>query len=236
MRGSVRKGLRLATVAVLAILPRAGLAADAAHPAVIELFHSQGCSDCPPAAANVAALSDRPDILALGFSVDYWDRLGWKDVFAKPEYTARQYAYARALGLGSVYTPQVVINGRVEGTGLEADELAGLLKRADRGSGGPRVEFSGSEVSVGAGDGPGEGADVWLARYNPRTIEVAVRRGENAGRTLQHRNVVREMILIGHWRGEAATFPLPAAGEPGLAEAALVQAAGGGPILAAAKR
>jgi hypothetical protein len=180
--------------------------------------------------------SDRPDILALGFSVGYWDRLGWKDVFAKSQYAARHYAYARALGLGSVYTPQVVINGRVEGTGLEADELAGLLKRGDRGRGGPRVEFSRSEVSVGTGRAPAEAADIWVARYNPRTLEVAVRRGENAGRTLPHKNVVREMILIGHWRGEAATFTLPAPGEPGLAEAAIVQEAGGGPILAAARR
>lgn len=236
MRRSVRKGLRLVAVSLVAILPRAGFSADSAHPTVVELFQSQGCSDCPPAAAHVAALSDRPDILALGFSVDYWDRLGWKDVFAKPQYTARQHAYARALGLSSVYTPQVVINGRVEGTGLEAEELAGLIRRGDRGSSGPTVEFSGTAVSVGAAGAPTAGADVWLARYNPGTLEVAVRRGENAGRTLPQKNVVREMVLIGHWRGEAATLSLPPASEPDLAEAAIVQEVGGGKILAAAKR
>jgi hypothetical protein len=231
-----KMGAGLAALPLLAAPPTIGLAADASHPTVVELFQSQGCSDCPPAAANVAALSDRSDVLALGFSVDYWDRLGWKDVFAKPEYTARQYAYARALRLDGVYTPQVVVNGRVEGVGVPADELTRLVKRGDRGSGGPKVDFAAGAVSVGAGLAPSDGADVWLARYDPRTIEVDVRRGENAGRRLAHKNVVREMILLGHWRGEAAIFALPPVREPGLADAAIVQATGAGPILAAAKR
>ena len=64
------------------------------------------------------AISDRPDVLALAFEVDYWDRLGWKDTFSSPVWTARQYAYAHAMGRDGVYTPQVVVNGRVEGDGL----------------------------------------------------------------------------------------------------------------------
>jgi hypothetical protein len=86
-------------------------------------------------------------------------------------------------------------------------------------------------VTVGAAT-PGGGA----ARYDPRVIEVTVKRGENAGKTLPHKNVVREMILLGHWRGEAAKFPLPAAEDPDLAEAAIVQTAGAGPVIAAARR
>ena len=74
-----------------------------------------------------------------------------------------------------------------------------------------------------------------MARYDPRTIEVAVRHGENSGRMLPHKDVVREMILLGQWRGEAAIFPVPAS-EAELAEAAIVQAAESGPILVAAKR
>ena len=73
------------------------------------------------------AISDRPDVLALAFEVDYWDRLGWKDTFSKPAWTARQYAYAHAMGRDGVYTPQVVVNGRVEGDGLEP----GATRRAD---------------------------------------------------------------------------------------------------------
>jgi hypothetical protein len=108
-------------------------AADANHPAVVELFQSQGCSSCPPANANVNALSQRPDVLALSFAVTYWDRLGWKDTFDKPQFTERQWQYARAMRQQDVYTPQVVVNGRVEGVGAEPGEIEGLMSRADRG-------------------------------------------------------------------------------------------------------
>jgi hypothetical protein len=236
MTAGWKMGVCVAALVLLAHPTRSALAADAAHPTVVELFQSQGCSSCPPAAANVAAISDRSDVLALSFAVDYWDRLGWKDTFSKPVWTSRQYAYARAMGRDGVYTPQVVVNGRVEGDGLEPGELAGLMSRGDRGAGGPNVGFSGGALTVGAGTAPAGGADVWLARYIPRTVEVAISRGENAGHTLPYKDVVREMILIGHWRGEAATFSLPSGSEQGLAEAAIVQGAGCGPILAAAKR
>ena len=203
---------------------------------MIELFQSQGCSSCPPAEANVAAISDRADVLALSFAVDYWDRLGWKDTFSKAAWTARQYAYARAMGSDGVYTPQVVVNGRVAGDALEPGALAGLMSRGDRGAGGPNVGFAGGAVTIGAGAPPSGGADVWLARYIPRTVEVAIPRGENAGHTLPYKDVVREMVLLGKWRGEAATFPLPGGGEGGLAEAAIVQGSGCGPVIAAARR
>ena len=227
----------VAAFCLLAPLSRPALAADAAHPAVIELFQSQGCSSCPPAEANVRAVSGRPDVLALSFEVDYWDRLGWKDTFSRPAWTARQYAYAKAMGHGdSVYTPQVVVNGRVAGDALEPGALAGLMSRGDRGAAGPSVGFSGGTVTVGAGRAPARGADVWLARYIPHTVEVTIPRGENAGHTLPYKDVVREMVLLGKWKGEAATFPAPGGNDPSLAEAAIVQASGGGPIIAAAKR
>lgn len=216
-------------------VPSSAFAADAAHPIVVELFQSQGCSSCPPAAANVRAVSERADVLALAFEVDYWDRLGWKDTFSSPAWTARQYAYAHAMARDGVYTPQVVINGRVEGDGLVASELAALMREGDRGGAGPQVGFAGPSVTVGAGSAPAGGADVWLVRYDPRVVEVAIRRGENAGRTLPHKNVVRELVLLGRWEGKPASFPAPS-GAPDLAEAALVQAAEAGPILAAAKR
>ena len=181
------------------------------------------------------AVSERADVLALAFEVDYWDRLGWKDTFSSPAWTARQYAYAHAMARDGVYTPQVVINGRVEGDGLVASELAALMREGDRGGAGPQVGFAGPSVTVGAGSAPAGGADVWLVRYDPRVVEVAIRRGENAGRTLPHKNVVRELVLLGRWEGKPASFPAPS-GAPDLAEAALVQAAEAGPILAAAKR
>jgi len=226
----------LAAMAALAAVPENAFAADAAHPVVVEIFQSQGCADCPPAEANVAAVSDRADVLALAFEVDYWDRLGWKDTFSSPEWTARQYAYVRSLKSEGVYTPQVVVNGRVEGDGLDPAALAELMRRGDRGAGGPAVSFSGAAVTVGEGAAPPGGADVWLARYIPHTVEVAIRRGENAGHTLPYKNVVREMVRLGRWTGEAASFALPDAGGPDFAEAAIVQGADAGPVIAAAKR
>jgi hypothetical protein len=97
-------GAALAVLLVTAgsLLPAAAGAADAAHPTVVELFESQGCSSCPPANANLNAIADRPDILALNFAVTYWDQLGWKDTFAQPGFTARQWDYARAGGRGEV--------------------------------------------------------------------------------------------------------------------------------------
>jgi hypothetical protein len=109
------------------------------------------------------------------------------------------------------------------------------MRRGDRGAGGPELGFAGGAVTVGAGTAPARGAEVWLVRYDPRVVEVEVRRGENAGRTLPHKNVVRALTLLGRWDGRAASFPAPA-GTSDLAEAAWVQAAGAGPILAAAKR
>jgi hypothetical protein len=208
-------------------------AADAQHPTVIELFQSQGCSSCPPANASLIQFSQRPDVLALNFAVTYWDRLGWKDTFATPQYTQRQYDYSSAMHGSGVYTPQIVVNGRVDGVGDEVSEMEALARKADRGASGPEVEIAGGEVAIGAGNAPAHGADVWLALYDPRVVEVPVARGENAGRTLAHKNVVHRLVLLGHWTGAAERLPLPPSG--GLARAVLVQGAGTGPIIAAAK-
>lgn len=209
-------------------------AADASHPAVVELFQSQGCSSCPPANANVNALSERADVLALSFAVTYWDRLGWKDTFAKPQFTERQWQYARAMRQADVYTPQVVVNGRIAGVGADPGEIERLMSRADRAATGPAVTITAESAEIGAAKAP-QAADVWLVRYDPRTVEVQVRRGENAGKTLPHKNIVREMVRLGGWNGEDERFRLPT-GDSGLGAAILVQTTGAGPILAAAKR
>src|ERR1700688_54839 len=147
-------------------------AADSGHPVVVELFQSQGCSSCPPANANVNALSVRPDVLALSFAITYWDSLGWKDTFAKGQFTDRQWQYAHAMHQDDVYTPQVVVNGRVEGVGAERGEIEALINKADRPAAGPAVSIHGGSAEIGAAQAPAEGADVWLVRYDSRTIEV----------------------------------------------------------------
>jgi hypothetical protein len=220
--------MRLAPALIAAFLATPAFAADAAHPTVIELFQSQGCSSCPPANANVIALADRADLLVLSFGVTYWDQLGWKDRFAKPAFTRRQYDYKDGLGHDNVWTPQTVINGRVDVTGVRAAELAAAVKAGDRGTTGPAVSATASRIDIAAGKGVG---DVWLVRYNPNIVQVPIKAGENGGRTLPHRNVVTGLVRLGLWSGSAAGFARPAP-MTGLAEAVLVQRPGGGPILA----
>lgn len=224
----------LGVAAVLAAGASA-LAADAQHPAVIELFQSQGCSSCPPANANLITLSQRPDILALSFGVTYWDQLGWKDIFASPQYTARQWDYAHALHHSQVWTPQMVVNGRADVVGADKAEIEALMPRADRGTSGPTVAITPTAVSVGAASVSGTPADVWLVRYDPRIVQVPIRRGENQGRTLPHKNVVRELVKLGVWSGQAQRYDVPGSADPNLATAVLLQAGPGGAILAAAR-
>ena len=206
--------------------------ADAAHPTVVELFESQGCSDCPPANANVNALAQRSDILALNFAVTYWDQLGWKDTFAKPAYTARQWDYARASGRGQVATPQVIINGNGTVVGANAQRLAQAIHDNARGTSGPAVTAANGKVTIGQGSGS---ATVWAVQYDPRTITVPIRAGENEGRTLDHRNVVRSLAALGTWKGTAVTFTVPVPSDRNYRTAILVQQGLGGKIVAATR-
>ena len=216
-------------IALLTALP----AAAAAPPlTVVELFTSQGCSSCPPANANLAKLADRPDVLALSFGVTYWDQLGWKDTFASKTYTDRQWAYSRGLGHRQVWTPQVVINGATDVVGTKLPEIEAAARKVPL-TGGPRLSVAGDVLTVGAGKAAK--ADVWLVRYDPAVVQVPIKRGENTGKTLPHRNVVREMTRLGAYGGQAITYRLPAGADPRLKTAILVQAGPGGPILAAAK-
>jgi hypothetical protein len=219
-------------IALAALLLAGSATAQPAPPVVLELFTSQGCSSCPPADAQLARFADRPDVIALSFGVTYWDRLGWKDTFAKPEFTERQYAYARRLG-GGAYTPEMVAGGRQAGVGNTADKVQALIARG-RTKPLCAVTAASGQVRVGPGVAPRGGADVWLVRYDPRTIAIPVKAGENNGKTLPVRNVVRQLKRLGSWTGQPAAYAIPDA-EAGLATVVLVQARGGGPILAATR-
>ncbi|WP_454885194.1 DUF1223 domain-containing protein [Sphingomonas oryzagri] len=206
----------------------------AANPVVVELFQSQGCSDCPPAQQNLNTLADRPDVLALSFGVTYWDYLGWNDSFASPRFTERQRDYSsRNNGVG-VATPQYWINGRKTVLGANPSAVSKAIAFGGP-TGGPTIAVTQDHVAVGSAPAPAGGADVWLVRYDPRTIQVAIRAGENGGRTIPHRDIVRSLTRIGHWVGTAQSLSLPANTTPALLTAVLVQAGRGGPILAAAK-
>lgn len=202
---------------------------------VVELFTSQGCNSCPPANANLLWLSERDDLLTLSFNVTYWDDLGWPDTFARPEYTARQRDYQRGLGTDNVWTPQVVVDGRAHTVGRRMEQIQSLIDRRRPGTG-PAIVFRGGGVGLAGGQTPAAPADVWLVHYEPRPIAVPVARGENAGVTLPHASVVRDLVRLGQWSGgEARGWRLPAPSREGLLTAVLVQAPSGGPILTAAR-
>ncbi len=204
---------------------------------MVELFTSQGCSSCPPADALLTELSRRDDVLALSLHVNYWDYIGWKDRFASVAATERQRGYTRPFGLGYVYTPQMVIQGRRQMTG---SDRRGVLEAIDHEAALPRMQVkiegdAGSATAVLPTRDGAEESTLWAVAFD-YAHTTRVERGENGGRTLAYSNVVRDIRKIGAWRGEAARVPLPmgemAAGHDALA--LLVQADASGAILGAA--
>jgi hypothetical protein len=180
----------------------------------------------------VAELADRKGVLALTFSVDYWDYLGWADTFARPEFAERQKAYVARLALREPYTPQVVVDGLAQVSGSRPEKIDALVASAAKKAGNPPdLRFVGPRVYVGSARAPKGGGEVWLIRYDPREQDVAVKSGDNKGQTIPHRNVVREVDRLGAWRGKPAAFRLPAASEDGLKTVVLVQAGHGGRVI-----
>jgi hypothetical protein len=229
----------LIAMAALVGLAAPALAGERANPIVVELFTSQGCSSCPPADAFLGDLTKRPDVLALAWHVDYWDYIGWKDPFAQPAFTARQRDYGRSLAQRYVYTPQMVVDGRLQGVGSERPAIDRLIAQAARQHGlnaaaRPSLRLDGDTVRIEGGT-PDTAAVVWLALFEPEH-RTRVARGENAGRSLGNYNIVRELRVLGRYSGEATMLPLgldASAADKG--RAIVVQRetpAGPGPILA----
>ena len=126
--------------------------AAAAQPRyVLELFTSQGCSSCPPADRLFAKLADDPQFIVLSLPVDYWDRLGWKDTFAKHAFTERQRAYASARGDGQVYTPQAVVNGSEHANGANRRAIDASAETTPDLSVPVSAERTGDDIVVSVG-------------------------------------------------------------------------------------
>ena len=212
---------------------------------VLELYTSQGCSSCPPADALLKSYIEKDGVLALSFNVTIWDSLGWKDTLASHKWTKRQRAYAQNRGDGQVYTPQTIVNGMTHAVGSDRNSIDGEIKITEEQTKGMRVALS------VAADGDGMQVDaptwsvaraapvdatLWLVKFTPR-VEVTVERGENSGRKIAYHNVVRDLISVGNWRGEAMSTKLSKATVAGCTPgtcAILLQQGGTGSILGAA--
>ena len=219
-----------------AVLAASAGAAFARPPVLVELFTSQGCSSCVKSGQLIAALDQRPHVLALTFPVDYWDYLGWRDTLAKPEFTERQRIYMRALALRDVYTPQLVVDGRLQAAAVDRDTVDRLLKAAARApSDGPEAALTKTRLYIPSGAAPAGGATIWLVRYLPGDQSVRVLAGDNRGQTVVEHNVVRQLVRLGAWKGKAMSLRLPPAGDPDLKTVVIVQAARSGRVLTVAR-
>ena len=204
-------------------------------PVVVELFTSQGCSSCPPADAMLHDLAKRDDIIALALHVDYWDYIGWKDVFGRPENTRRQHGYAQAARAATVYTPQMVIGGIDHVVGSRPMQVMNAVQAQARRGNAVNVTLTrrGNAVQINATAATRGDYVVQLVRFTPEET-VTIRRGENAGHTFSYANIVKSWDVIGRWDGLAAlTLDAAAAGSDGIV--VIVQQAGHGAIAGAAQ-
>ncbi len=210
---------------------------------VVELFTSQGCSSCPKADALLSELAKRDDILALSWSVDYWDYMGWKDTLARPEHADRQRDYNRALGLSGVYTPQIIVGGEAQAIGSRRDEvmsLIGATQSVKSKHKAPKLSLAIKDhlINVSLTKSKLKGsASLWLVGYN-YSRDVTINHGENTGKTLTYHNSVVWSSKLGSWTGGSLTVsaelePLESAGAD--AYAILVQHDETGRIIATAE-
>lgn len=208
--------LKLATATLLISVPcHADPTESVKQPkAVVELFTSQGCGSCPPADQLLSELASSGDVVALAYHVDYWDYLGWRDTLASADNTARQYDYNNAFGTRMVYTPQAVVNGRLQMNGAKRGKVENAIRSMASTPEGMTVPldvaYSGDSLVIEAGPGSGSvgEAQVVLVYFRSSTpIEIV--RGNNKGRKHTFVNAVSGFHSVGMWHGKAARYELP---------------------------
>jgi hypothetical protein len=206
---------------------------------VVELFSSQGCKSCPVADRLLTELRARPGVLALTFHVDYWDYLGWKDTLASPEFSQRQYDYAKARGDMDVYTPQMIVNGEKQMVGSQRSEVDAVIAQSRRTRWPASLQMSESAneivVEIAAGKAH-QNATLWVMPVMEHT-SVKIEKGEMAGKEVSYSNVVRKLVPAGMWQGDAVRVVLPKEGlmpQGATACVALLQSGKVGPILGCA--
>lgn len=174
--------------------------AMAEDPVVIELFTSQGCDMCPPAHILQKEYDTMSGAISLTWHVEHWDFMGWRDTYAKPEFSKRQYDYNQAFDRKGVYTPQVIINGRAQMVGSNKLEIYTGIKNALVGTQTPvNVRFRQNANSVSAiigGRKPVTQTNIFLVWVKLRD-SIKINSGANIGKTLNYMNIVRNSQSIG---------------------------------------
>jgi hypothetical protein len=204
---------RTALLALAGSVPALRASGSSRVPVLVELFTSEGCSSCPPADALLTHLDRQPidgvEVIALSEHVDYWNHLGWRDAFSSPLFSARQQQYALSLHKDSVYTPQMIVNGREEAPGSDPQSVFSAIQRAAKAA---RAALHIERMSAGRDDPPNalrlrvsvdaipqslrkETFDLLLA-VTESGLSSQVRNGENAGRVLKHNGVVRSLTRV----------------------------------------
>ncbi|RZA10295.1 MAG: DUF1223 domain-containing protein [Proteobacteria bacterium] len=181
---------------------------------VVELFTSQGCSSCPEADKLLGELSKDPKIIAISMPIDYWDYLGWKDTLADPRFTARQKAYSKLRGDRQIYTPQVIVNGKLHALGNDREQVHKAISNpgnAEQMNVPVTVSIAKSEITVSlpaTEKATNAQYEVWICSV-AKSVPVTIGRGENKGKEVVYHNVVRNWLKVGDWNGRAANWSVP---------------------------
>jgi len=186
--------------------------------ALIELFTSEGCSSCPAAdeaLEETQKMYSDKDVLIVGYHVDYWDKLGWKDIFSDASFTQRQEYYSNIFHLNSIYTPQVVVNGRKEFIGSNKSKLVSSIEEQLNERSAVSIKLNVVQYTEGKIDVhySAEGVDakkeqaILVLVQKMATNEI--KKGENNGRTLHHINIVRNIFYL-PLKEKTTNFRLPA--------------------------
>lgn len=186
---------------------------NAAPPSVVvELFTSQGCSSCPPADVLLGELAKKPNIIALAYHVDYWDRLGWKDPFAIPAAVERQNGYVRRLSRSGAFTPHAVVSGDTSLVGSNRTEMYRAIA-GDRDALAMELSKAEGNLVIELRERWHEPMDVHVVSYM-KEATTKVGRGENARRTLKEVNIVRSFKRLARWNGTPQQMKTPLAAFP----------------------
>jgi len=185
--------------------------------ALVELFTSEGCSSCPPADAALEEIQKKysdKNVLVLSYHVDYWDRLGWKDIFSSALFTERQEYYSNIFGLNNIYTPQAVVNGKKEFLGSNKTKLISSIDEQLDEKPDALIKLNALQNTEGkinvqySTEGTDAKKEQAILVLIQKMATNEIKKGENTGRTLHHINIVRNIFYL-PLKEKTTSFKLP---------------------------